>query len=201
MTKDQTKIESSDFQTEYEVRLKKREQILADGKKPYPARTEKNQRVNDCLENFDAWEKEQREVVVAGRIRSIRGHGGLTFVGLEDETGLIHIVLKKNHIGEESYNDFFEFIDVGDFIETVGSFFITKRGEKSIDAKIWRLISKTLRPMPEKWHGLKDIEERLRYRYLDFISNPEERRMFIKKARFWQSVRKFLSDNDFLEVE
>src|SRR3990167_7031071 len=120
MTKDQTKIESSDFQTEYEVRLKKREQILADGKEPYPARTEKNQRVNNCLENFDAWAKEQREMVVAGRVRSIRGHGGLSFVGLEDESGLIQIVLKKDHIGEESYDDFIKLIDPGDFIEAVG---------------------------------------------------------------------------------
>src|SRR3989338_782581 len=201
MTKDQTKIELADFQTEYKVRLKKREQILAKGKQPYPARTGKNQSVKNCLENFDAWEREQREAVVAGRIRSIRGHGGLSFIGLEDETGLIQIVLKKDHIGEELYNNFLEHVDPGDFIEIVGAFFVTKRGEKSIDAKTWRLISKTLRPMPEKWHGLKDIEERLRYRYLDFISNPEERLMFVKKARFWQSVRKFLSDNDFLEVE
>src|SRR3989338_5767819 len=201
MSTKQPKSESTEYATEYEIRLKKREQILAKGKQPYPVRTGKNQSVKNCLENFDAWEKEQREAVVAGRIRSIRGHGGLSFVGLEDESGLIQIVLKKDHIGEESYNDFFELIDPGDFIEIVGSFFITKRGEKSIDAKIWRLISKTLRPMPEKWHGLKDIEERLRYRYLDLLSNPEERRMFIKKTRFWQSVRKFLSDNDFLEVE
>ena len=106
MTKDQTKIELADFQTEYEVRLKKREQILADGKEPYPARIGKNQRINDCLENFDEWEKEQREVVVAGRIKSIRGHGGLSFVSLEDESGLIQIVLKKDHIDEESYGDF-----------------------------------------------------------------------------------------------
>lgn len=201
MTKDQTKIESSDFQTEYEVRLIKREQILAKGLKPYPAETKRVETTNDCLDNFDAWEKEQREVVVAGRIRSIRGHGGLSFVGLEDETGLIQIVLKKDHIGEESYGDFIGLIDPGDFIEAVGVLFVTKRGEKSIDAKTWRLISKALRPMPEKWHGLKDVEERLRYRYLDFISNPEERQMFIKKAQFWQSIRKFLSDNDFLEVE
>ena len=134
MTKDQTKIELADFQTEYKVRLKKREQILAKGKQPYPARTGKNQSVKNCLENFDAWEREQREAVVAGRIRSIRGHGGLSFVGLEDESGLIQIVLKKDHIGEELYGDFIELIDPGDFIEIVGSFFITKRGEKSITA-------------------------------------------------------------------
>ncbi len=201
MPRDQIKTESADFQTEYEVRLKKREQILAKGLKPYPAGTKRNETTKDCFDNFDAWEKEQREVMVAGRIRSIRGHGGLSFVGLEDEAGLIQIALKKDHIGEESYGDFFESTDSGDFIEVSGILFITKRGEKSVDAKTWRLISKTLRPMPEKWHGLKDIEERLRYRYLDFISNPEERQVFIKKARFWQSIRKFLSDNDFMEVE
>ena len=201
MSTKQPKLESTEYATEYEVRLKKREQILAKGKQPYPAETKRNETIKDCLKNFDGWEKDQKEVVVAGRIRSIRGHGGLSFIGLEDETGLIQIVLKKDHIGEESYNDFFEFIDAGDFIETVGSFFITKRGEKSIDAKIWRLISKTLRPMPEKWHGLKDIEERLRYRYLDLLSNSQEREIFFKKARFWKAVRGYLSDNGFLEVE
>jgi len=201
MSTKQPKSESTEYATEYEVRLKKREQILVKGKQPYPAETKRNETIKNCLKNFDAWEKDQKEVVVAGRIRSIRGHGGLSFIGLEDESGLIQIVLKKDHIGEESYNDFFEFIDAGDFIETVGSFFITKRGEKSIDAKIWRLISKALRPMPEKWHGLKDIEERLRYRYLDLLSNSEEREIFFKKARFWKAVRGYLSDNGFLEVE
>ena len=106
MPRDQIKTESADFQTEYEVRLKKREQILAKGLKPYPAGTKRNETTRDCFDNFDAWEKEQREVMVAGRIRSIRGHGGLSFVGLEDEAGLIQIALKKDHIGEESYGDF-----------------------------------------------------------------------------------------------
>lgn len=194
-------LSHNDYQTEYEVRLIKREQILAKGLKPYPARTGKNQSIKNCLENFNAWEKAQKEVIVAGRIKSIRGHGGLTFAGLEDESGRMQIVLKKDHIGEEAYKNFFESIDIGDFIEANGTFFVTKKGEKSMDAKNWRLLSKTLRPMPEKWHGLKDIEERLRYRYLDLMSNPEERDIFIKKSRFWNAVRTHLSQNGFLEVE
>lgn len=179
----------------------KRERILAAGKRAYPARANRSETAKDCLDNFENWEKQKKEVRAAGRIRSIRGHGGLSFVGLEDESGRIQAVLKKDRIGAESYDIFFETIDVGDFVEIAGILFVTKRGERSIEAKEWKLLSKTLRPLPEKWHGLKDIEERLRCRYLDFLSNPEERDLFLKKARFWSVVRNYLSGNGFLEVE
>src|SRR3989338_9796986 len=98
MSTKQPKLESTEYATEYEVRLKKREQILAKGNQPYPAETKRNETIKNCLKNFDAWKKDQKEVVVSGRIRSIRGHGGLSFIGLEDEAGLIQIVVKKNHI-------------------------------------------------------------------------------------------------------
>jgi len=132
---------------------------------------------------------------------SIRGQGAIVFITLNDGTALFQGLLKKDILGEEKLNFFSEVVDIGDFIEIQGNFFTTKRGEKTMEAKDWRMLSKSLRPLPEKWHGLVDEETKLRKRYLDILMNPEVKNMVEKKALFWNAVREFHLKHGFLEVE
>ncbi len=132
---------------------------------------------------------------------SIRGQGAIIFITLNDGTGNFQALLKKDSIGDEKFDFFNEVVDIGDFIEIYGNFFVTKRGEKTIEIKDWRMLSKSLRPLPEKWHGLQDVEERFRKRYLDILMNPEIKELFEKKAKFWDVTRNFLKKEGFLEVE
>ena len=124
-----------------------------------------------------------KEVVLAGRIRAIREHGGSTFFHFEDGSGRFQAYLKKDQLGEDAYQFFLDNFDIGDFVLVKGNLFETKRGEKTIEAKEYQMLSKALLPLPEKWHGLKDTEERFRKRYLDFLMNPEVKEKFVLRAR------------------
>jgi len=104
-------------------------------------------------------------------------------------------------LGEKKFNLWNEVIDIGDFVEIQGKFFSTNRGEKTSEITDWNILSKSLRPLPEKWHGLQDVEERFRKRYLDILMNPELKELFIKKEKFWHTTREFLKKENFLEVE
>ena len=146
-------------------------------------------------------EKSQKTITAVGRLRSLRSHGNLTFAHLQDSSGKIQIALSKREIGAENYKIFTKLIDTGDFIEITGKCFLTHKGEKSIMVKQWKILTKTLRPLPDKWHGFKDEEERYRKRYLDILFNPEAREMIEKKAIFWRAVRKFHLKHGFIEVE
>jgi len=108
---------------------------------------------------------------------------------------------KSGRAGKDNFQQFGEFLDIGDFVEISGILFKTKKEEKTLEVRKFRILSKALLPLPEKWHGLEDTEERLRKRYLDLIMNPEEKDTFVKKARFWQSTREFLLKEGGLEVE
>jgi lysyl-tRNA synthetase class 2 len=187
--------------SEYNERLKKLEELKKLNINPYPAKARRTHTIGDVFNSFKELEKDKTKISIVGRLRSIRGHGNLTFAHLEDSSGKIQIAISKKEVGAENYKIFTKLIDVGDFIEVEGACFKTHKGENSVMAKEWSLLTKALRPLPDKWQGLKDEEEKLRKRYLDIIFNPEVREMIEKKAVFWNSVREFLVKKEFLEVE
>ena len=187
--------------SEYQERLNKLEELKKQGIDPYPAKSKKTHRVTDIFAEFAKLEAAQSELIIAGRLRSKREHGNLTFSNLDDGSATIQIAISKKEVGPDSYKLFSKLIDLGDFVEVVGKLFITHKGEQSLMVKEFRLLSKTLRPLPDKWRGLQDEEERLRKRYLDILSNEEVKEMLKKKALFWQSMRAFLVSKGFLEVE
>lgn len=183
------------------IRLKKLEAIKKAAINPYPLRTKRTHKISEALENFSKLEKLKKIIVLVGRIRSVRIHGGLTFFHIEDGTGKIQVCLRKNRIGEKSYQFFLEHLEIGDFLEIEGTLFKTKTKEKTIEVKDFEILTKSLLPLPEKWHGLKDIEERFRKRYLDLIFNPEVKEKFILRSKIISEIRKFLEKEEFLEVE
>jgi lysyl-tRNA synthetase class 2 len=185
---------------ERDVRLEKLEALRNAGIDPYPVTTERDATCGDAVGFFDVWSPEGRVVTLAGRVMTIRVHGGMMFADLQDETGKIQIVFKEDEIAE-SFALFRDHIDPADFVEAKGTLFLTKRGEKSLEVASWRLLSKALLPLPEKWHGLADVETRYRQRELDLISNPEVRERFVTRSKLVSSMRAFLDAQGFLEVE
>ena len=145
-------------------------------------------------------ENEGNEVKIAGRLMAIRGHGKASFGVLNDRTGSIQVYFKLDVLGEEKYSQF-KLLDIGDIIGLVGRPFKTKRGELTVRVEDFDLLSKSLRPLPEKFHGLKDVEIRYRQRYLDLIVNPEVRDVFVKRTEIIKSVRRYLDERGFIEVE
>jgi len=186
---------------EEKVRRERLEKIIKSGIDPYPAKVERTHVVGDVLDNFKKLEKKKTKITLAGRLRTVRGHGGLIFAHLEDESAKIQIVLKKDELGADKHKQFTSQIDTADFIEVTGSPFVTQKGEQSILAKDYKIISKAVLPLPEKWHGLQDIEKRYRQRYLDLISNPEVKDVFRKRAEIISAIREALLEEGFLEVE
>jgi lysyl-tRNA synthetase class 2 len=144
--------------------------------------------------------EDSKRYTLAGRLMQIRVMGKAAFAHIEDHTQRLQLYVSKDGIGEEAYADFKK-LDLGDIVETKGYLFVTKTGEKSLHSESLRLLSKSLIPLPEKWHGLTDVEARYRYRYVDLMTNPEVRDIFKKKAQIISEIRSFLNENDFLEVE
>ena len=186
---------------EYDIRIQRLNKIRELGIDPYPAKARRDYYIKDVISNFEDLEKKLSKFFIVGRLRSNRSHGNLTFAQIQDDSGMIQIALSKKEIGDEKYKQFVNLVDVGDFLEIQGNCFTTHKGEKSVMVSDWKFLSKSLRSLPEKWHGFKDEEERLRKRYLDIICNPEIKDMFVKRSKFWNSMRKFLLDRGFLEVE
>jgi len=184
-----------------DARIAKLEILKKKGVNPYPALSKRELSLKEAIESFESLEKNGDVKWISGRIMSIRGQGAIVFVTLNDGTSTFQGLLKKDVLGEEKLGFFTEVVDIGDFVEIQGKFFTTKRGEKTLESTDWRMLSKSLRPLPEKWHGLVDIEERFRKRYLDILMNPEIKEIFEKKAKFWDATRNFLKKENFLEVE
>ena len=184
-----------------EERLKKLNKIIHSGLSPYPVFLKRDFEIQKVIKNFSKFEKAKKEIIIVGRIRSIRSHGGITFSNIEDGTGKIQIVFKEDTLGPVSYKFFLENFDIGDFIQTKGSLFKTKTGEKSLLVSDYKILAKSLRPLPDKWHGLEDVEIRFRKRYLDLIFNPEVKEKFILRSKIIQEVRNYLQKENFLEVE
>ncbi len=188
---------------EYKIRLKRLSDIKKAGINPFPTKVERTYVIKEVLKLFTEKASQifKKEVVVVGRLRSIRWHGGSCFTHLEDETGRIQAYFKKDEIGDKDYQFFIDCFDVGDFIEIRGGLFTTQRGEKTILVKGLKLLTKSLLPLPEKWHGLIDIETRFRKRYLDLLANPEIKEIFKKRSQIIQLIRDYFVKEGFLEVE
>ncbi|MFA5936332.1 MAG: lysine--tRNA ligase [Candidatus Paceibacterota bacterium] len=184
-----------------DARIKKIEILKQKGFLAYPAESKREISLSEAIENFENLEKSGEPKWVAGRVMSIRGQGAIVFITLNDGTGLFQGLFKKDITGEEKLNLFSIVADIGDFIEIQGKIFKTNRGEKTVEIKDWRMLSKSLLPLPEKWHGLQDIEERFRKRYLDILMDPEVKELLIKKTKFWDTARTFMKEHGFLEVE
>ncbi len=184
-----------------EARLKKLENFKKAGNLPYPVKVKRSHTVADLLLKFSALAKAGKEITAAGRIKSLRGHGGSTFFDIEDGTGSMQAYLKLDRLGEVSYNFFLNHFDIGDFVQVRGVLFTTKRGEKTIEVADYKILAKSLLPLPDKWHGLQDVEERYRKRYLDLIFSKEVRGKFEKRSQLLSALRQFLDKEGFMEVE
>lgn len=184
-----------------QARLKKLISIKKIGINPYPSKSKKGNNISDVLKFFDKFLKSSKAVVLAGRIRGIREHGGSTFFNFEDESGAIQAYLKRDSIGLKKYQFFLENFDIGDFAEIKGTLFATKKGEKTVLVGEYKILAKSLNPLPEKWHGLQDIEERFRKRYLDILMNGSVKEKFYIRSKIIFSLRHFLASQGFIEVE
>ena len=188
------------------IKIDKVEELKKSGTDPYPAVSLRTHSIEETLSNFESWSESQKEIVLAGRIMALRNMGAMAFLDLNDGSGLpgqgkIQVLIKEDSIGKEEFDKFSRLIDIGDFIEVKGTLFLTKAGEKTIFAIGYSPLAKSLLPLPEKWEGLQDVEEKLRKRYLDLIMNPEEKELFVKKSKFWQATRGFLLKEGGLEVD
>lgn len=180
------------------TKLEKLENLRKAGIDTYPEKTERSMTNKEALDNFD---EIKEELYLVGRVKSLRPMGGSTFAHIEDESGKIQIFLNKKNIDLEKYKLFIDNIEVGDFIEVKGKLFKTKKEEKTLEVLDWKILSKSILPIPAEYFGIKDAEELIRKRYLDLLCNPETRELFRKKNVFWQTIRSYLSKNGFLEVQ
>lgn len=180
-------------------RKKKLQNLLDSGIDPYPSETARTHKNSEVLENFESLQ--ETEVTLVGRIRSMRGMGKLIFAHIDDGTGRIQVLLKADDIGDEKFSFFLDNYDLGDFIEATGKLFITKTGEKTLQAHDYKMLAKSLRPLPSEHFGIEDVELKLRKRYLDILLDSETKELFVKKAKFWGSMRKFLEQQGFLEMQ
>lgn len=185
---------------EKEIRLEKYRQLLDLGINIYPARSHRTHTAKEALENFE--QLQEKDITLVGRIVLMRIMGGASFAQIEDGTGRIQVYIRKDDVGEESYQLLKKFFDLGDFIQATGRLFLTKTGEKTLHVYSFKMISKTVAPMPDKYHGLEDVETRYRKRYLDLIANREEvLPAFLTRSKVISSMRRFLEGNGFIEVE
>ena len=182
------------------IRRGKLEKIAELGFEPYGGRFDWTHHTNDILADAEALEKSEEHVKLAGRIMIIRGHGKTAFCKLRDEKGDIQLYFRKDALDEKEWN-LFKLVDMGDILGVEGTVFTTHTGEVTVRVLSFTMLSKSLRPLPEKWHGLTDVEQRYRQRYLDLISNPEVRTTFIKRANMLQAIRNWYTSHGFLEVE
>ncbi|MBU0903974.1 MAG: lysine--tRNA ligase [Firmicutes bacterium] len=187
------------------VRRQKMTSISESGLDPFGGRFERTHLSEEVRSEFDAISKEDleeqgHEVTIAGRIMTKRGKGKAGFAHLQDFSGQIQIYVRKDAIGEEAYH-LFDTADLGDIVGITGTVFRTQVGELSVKAKEFTFLTKALRPMPEKFHGLKDVEQRYRQRYLDLMTSDDSKQTFITRSRIIQSMRRYLDGEGFLEVE
>ncbi|MFP4660631.1 MAG: lysine--tRNA ligase [Halanaerobiales bacterium] len=179
-------------------RREKLEELEKNNLQPYGRKYQATHHAADIEKKFD--ELEEKEVSLVGRVMAVRTHGKASFADLMDMTGRIQLYVKVDAVGEDRYQ-FFNNLDIGDFIGVTGTVFKTRRGQISIKVSGFNFLSKSLRPLPEKWHGLKDKETRYRQRYVDLIVNPDVKETFVLRSKIIREIRKYLENNGFLEVE
>jgi len=175
-------------------RIKKVEELNNLGLTAYPQYSGKRVLIKDAREMMD------KEVEVVGRVFSVRGHGKLLFADLHDETEKIQLMFKSDVLNEQNFK-LARFVDMGDFVYARGTVTKTVKGETSVLVSEFKILTKSVHPLPEKWHGLKDIEERYRQRYVDLLVNPGVKELFLTRTKIVKLLRKYLDDNGFVEVE
>ena len=198
---------SEELNDQLAVRREKMQQLREQGLDPFGKRFDRLHYANELVEEWDQFSKEElaeREdesvTAIAGRIMTKRGKGKAGFAHIQDINGQIQIYVRKDQIGDEAF-EVWNQADLGDFVGVKGPMFKTNTGELSIKPTEFTLLTKALRPLPDKYHGLKDVEERYRKRYLDLITSKESRETFIKRSKIIQEMRNYLNENEFLEVE
>ncbi|GAK13925.1 lysine--tRNA ligase [Geomicrobium sp. JCM 19039] len=189
------------------VRIEKLERLQEEGYNPFGTRFERTHTTSELQDAYDEYSKEQlaekedeAHVTIAGRIMTKRGKGKAGFAHVQDLQGQVQLYVRKDQVGEEQYEKF-QTIDIGDIVAVEGVPFKTNVGELSVKAKDFKIMTKSLRPLPDKHHGLKDVEQRYRQRYLDLIVNPDVKDTFVLRSKILQSMRRYLDDQGFLEVE
>jgi lysyl-tRNA synthetase class 2 len=182
-------------------RTKRLSFLKKEGVDPYPSKADRTHTVLEFINCFENVHTNQDAVTLLGRIKLLRKHGALTFARITDETGQVQIAIRKNILGEKEYDFFHKTIDIGDFLQLTGTAFTTQKGEKTLEVKKYSLISKSILPLPEKWHGISDVETRFRKRYLDLIMNPDVSGRFRMRTKIISAIRSLLDSKNFLEVE
>jgi lysyl-tRNA synthetase class 2 len=192
------KIDTSD---QFAVRKAKLEELRQNGFDPFAANWEQS---HTSAEAIDLWiedEENSPEASCAGRLIAIRKMGKASFARIQDRAGTLQLYFKRDVVGEEAYADFKKILDLGDFIGVRGTLFKTKTGEVTLRVLEFKMVSKAMRPLPEKYHGLTDDEQIYRQRYLDLISNNDSRDVFLKRSAIIRSIRNYLESKGFMEAE
>jgi len=182
-------------------RIQKLEEIRELGIDPYPYTFDVSHPAQAILDQSETLIESGMPVTVAGRLMAKRGHGKAGFAHILDRTGRIQLYIRKDRLGDESYDLYSRILDVGDFIGVSGTVFRTRTEEVTVAVESLTLLSKSIRPLPEKWHGLQDVETRYRQRYVDLIMNPDVREIFLIRSRLIRAIQKFMDGQDFIEVE
>jgi len=198
-------IVSEELNDQLLVRREKLSELREKGYDPFGKRFERTHLAEELIQQYGEIEKEELDqkgisTTIAGRVMTKRGKGKAGFAHLQDLTGQIQIYVRVDAVGEEQY-DLFNNTDLGDIVGVQGTLFKTKVGELSIKVQDFQLLTKALRPLPDKFHGLKDVEQRYRQRYLDLISSQDSRKTFITRSKIIQAMRRYLDDHGYLEVE
>lgn len=180
-------------------RMKKRDALKAAGFDVYPSVTARTHAIVNAIADFSVLADAKTAVVIVGRVTGMRGHGGVFFLDIQDESGSLQVVAKKDELRQ--FELLHDNLDIGDYVGATGTLFTTQKGERSVAATTLVVLTKSLRPLPSDWYGFSDVETRLRKRYLDLLAHPELRESFRKKAKFWNTIRQLLIKKGFLEVE
>jgi lysyl-tRNA synthetase class 2 len=182
-------------------RISKADKLKKAGLSPYPAITKRDTSIEDFLNNFDKLESDKSTKTLAGRVMAKRGHGALIFIDLYDGTGRTQAIIRLDDMSNEAHNLFTDTVDTGDFIEITGEALITKSGAKSLLVKDWRMLAKSLLPLPKEFFGIKDEDNRYRKRYLDMILDQDVAKLAAMRSKFWNTIRSFLLSKGYIEVE
>lgn len=184
-----------------DARIAKIEKLKEAGMDPYTALSFRTHTIFEAISGFEMMESSSQEITLDGRVLVMRGQGALVFFNFTDGTETFQGLVKKGELDDKLFQLFADTVDNADFVEVTGTLFKTKTEQKTILVKSWRMLTKALAPLPDKWHGLVDVEERFRKRYLDILTTPDLQDLFIKKAKFWEVTRSFMKEKGFLEVE
>lgn len=182
-------------------RLEKLHRMEEAGVDPYPVSSNRTHDVASFLADYERLEATKSPVTIAGRIVSFREHGGAMFIDVSDGSGKVQAYLQKDVLGADSFVSFQKSVDTGDFVEFAGYAYTTKRGMRSVHAESWRMLAKSLLPIPDQWFGLKDEDERYRKRYLDILLSEETANRIRRRSKFWNVIRAYLLERGFVEVE